>query len=120
MAVVSVRIPEKVKIPWKILAMAMRIESEDLKPRLESLVEEYTAFHEEIAKLQKDLDTLLEKFPALIKEAETLKEDTTPLWDDSYNLCGNPECTGDCRVCQEGEEDYEDDYEEKYCRRGRR
>ena len=120
MAVVSVRVPEKTKVPWRILAMVMRIESEDLKPRLECLVEELESFHEEIGKIQKDLDRLIERAPDLLRESENLKQETAPLWDDSYNLCGNPECEGDCRVCQEGEEDYEDDYEEKYCRRGRR
>lgn len=120
MAVGVVRVPETAKVKWNILHMVMKIESEELKPKLEELVEQMTKFHEEIAKVQSEIDILLAKIPGLLAEADLLKQDTAPLWDDSYNLCGDPECAGDCRVCQEGEEDYEDDYEEKYCRRGRR
>jgi hypothetical protein len=120
MAVAVARIPEKARIPWTILAMVMKIESQDLTPKLEDFVENLKTFHGEIVALQETADKLLTTVESLLSEVELLKQDTAPLWDDSYNLCGNPECQGDCRICQEGEEDYEDVYEEKYCRRGRR
>lgn len=114
------RVPLDAKVTWEILDMVLRIEGETFRPQAEALCANLTALHDEIKLIQKTLSDLATKVEQLLSEATELKEETAPLWDDSYNLCGNPRCDGGCRVCQDGEEDYEDDYTEKYCRRGRR
>ncbi len=98
----------------------MRSESDELKPKIKELAESIRHLCEEVAVTLRDAEALRDKIDPLLREAEILKQDTTPVWDDSYNLCGNLKCRGDCRICQEGEEDYEEDYSEKYCKRGRR
>lgn len=120
MAVATAKVPANAKVGWNILHMVMRMETEELKPQLESVMEELKTLAEEVTAALKVMESLHENIGTLLQEAEALKQETAPLWEDNYNLCGDPKCYGDCRVCQEGEEDYEDDYTEKYCRRGRR
>lgn len=120
MAVATAKVPATATVGWNILHMVMRMETEEMKPRLESVTEALKALAEDVAVALREMEALQGSIETLLREAEALKQETAPLWDDSYNLCGNPECYGDCRICQEGEEDYEDDYTEKYCRRGRR
>jgi hypothetical protein len=120
MAFAVARVPLDAKVSWEILDMVLRIEGETFNPEAESLCAQLKTLHEEITEIQQTLSDLATKVDHLLAVALELKLDTTPVWDDSYNLCGNPRCDGGCRVCQEGEEDYEDDYTEKYCRRGKR
>lgn len=107
-------------IDWTILAMVLRVEGELIRPQLETLLTDITTLHTELQTLHETLSDLERKVDHLLVEAKGLVEETAPLWDDSYNLCGNPQCDGDCRVCQEGEYDGEEEYTEKYCRRGKR
>jgi predicted nuclease with TOPRIM domain len=120
MAFATVRVPVDAKVSWEILDLALRIEGETIRPKLETLCADLTALRDDYTQLQTTLTDLATKVDQLLSEALTLKDDTAPLWDDSYTLCGDPRCDGDCRVCQEGEEDYEDESTEKYCRRGKR
>jgi hypothetical protein len=120
MAVATAKVPANAKVGWNILHMVLRMEMEELKPQLESLTEALKTLGADVAAALREMEALQENIGALLREAEALKQETAPLWEDNYSLCGDPKCYGDCRVCQEGEEDYEDDYTEKYCRRGRR
>jgi hypothetical protein len=99
--------------------MAMRLESETLRPTLTQLTSALHELHEEVVNMVNSLDTLMSEVDPVLQDALQLKADTQPLWEDEYALCGDPQCPGDCRVCQEGEEDYEIDDTEKYCRRRR-
>ena len=119
MAVSVVRVCPNRVVSWILLQMVMRIESEELVPRLQGLVSELATMCKETQDHVRALDSLLTDIGPILEDAKTLQADTAPLWDDAYTLCGNPQCDGDCRVCQEGEEDYEDVTEEKYCRRRR-
>ena len=114
------RVPLDAKVTWEILDMVLRIEGETFKPQVEALCTEITSLHDEIKEMQKTLSDLATKVDQLLSEALELQEETAPLWEDSYNLCGDPRCHGDCHICQDGEGDYEEDYTEKYCRRGKR
>ena len=120
MAFATARPLSDARIDWTILAMVLRVEGEFIRPQLETLVTDLTTLQTEIQTLHETLSDLALKVDHLLVEATRLVEDTQPLWDDSYNLCGNPQCDGDCRVCQEGEYDGEEEYVEKYCRRGKR
>ena len=120
MAVAVARIPAGAVVSWIILHVVMRSESEEVNPVLERLTDELRTLCEETSEVLRKVEDLSTKLTPLLAEVENLQKDLVPVWEDNYNLCGNPECFGDCRVCQEGEEDYEDDYTEKYCRRGRR
>jgi hypothetical protein len=120
MAFATVRVPLEAKVSWEILEMALRIEGETIRPQLETLCTDLLALQDEYKQIQATLTDLATKVDQLLAEALELQEETAPLWDDSYNLCGDPRCKGDCRVCQEGEYDGEEDTTEKYCRRGKR
>ncbi len=115
-----VRVLPDAIIPWEILDLVIRIECETFHPLLETLGTELAVLHTDTVTLQETLTDLANKVDQLLTDSLNLQRDTVPLWDDSYNLCGDPTCDGECRVCQEGEYDGEDDYVEKYCRRGRR
>ena len=115
------RVPHKtIRVSWRILDMVMRMESEELTPEIERLTHTAEELREEIVPFVAIVDMLLEDLDYILKRDSNLKSDMTPVWEDTYNLCGNPECDGECRVCQEGEEDYEEDFSEKYCRRSKR
>ena len=120
MSFATVRVPPDANVPWEILDLAIRIECETVHPLIETLTIELTTLHTDIVALNETLTDLVPKVDQLLTESLNFQNDTAPLWDDSYNLCGDPECDGDCRVCQEGEYDGEEDYTEKYCRRGKR
>jgi hypothetical protein len=120
MAFAVVRVPLDANVTWEILDMALRIEGETFKPQAETLCADLKALREDYKQIQATLTDLATKVDQLLAEALDLKEETAPLWDDSYTLCGDPRCDGDCRICQEGEYDGEEDYTEKYCRRGKR
>jgi hypothetical protein len=117
-AVARVRLDATVS--WEILDMVLRIEGETFNPEAETLCANLTRLAEDIKELRQTLSALATKVDHLLAVALELQLDTTPVWDDCYNLCGDPHCDGGCRVCQEGEEDYEDVTTEKYCRRGKR
>jgi hypothetical protein len=114
------RVPENAKVNWNILLMVLRIEWQTIKPELDRLCETMRVLHEETEEIVGKLEDLHTKIEPLLQQSLELKNETAPLWEDTYNLCGNSRCSGNCVVCLDGEEDYEDDYEEKYCRRGRR
>jgi hypothetical protein len=116
MMVSEARVPASAQIHWSILKMAMQMESEILRPQLTSLTTAFEQLHCELEDIVKQLETLVSELDPVLHDALQLKSDT---WEDNYTLCGNPRCDGDCRVCQEGEEDYEIDDTEKYCRRRR-
>lgn len=120
MAVSSARVPMDAQVSWRILEMAMRLESEALRPTLVQLVDALRTLHGELTDMVQSLDSLVSSIDPVLQDALQLKADTQPLWEDTYALCGDPQCAGDCRVCQEGEEDYEVEETEKYCRRGKR
>jgi hypothetical protein len=119
MLVTDARVPLNAKVNWTILKMVMQMESEILRPQLTTLATELERLHAELSEMSKAIDTLVAEMDPILQDALTLKADTAPLWDDAYTLCGNPQCEGDCRICQDGEEDYEEVTEEKYCRRRR-
>jgi hypothetical protein len=119
MSVSSAHVPITAQVNWRILEMAMRLESEALRPTLTQLASALRELHEEVSNMVNSLDTLMSEVDPVLQDALQLKADTQPLWEDEYALCGNPQCAGDCRMCQEGEEDYEIDDSEKYCRRRR-
>lgn len=120
MAVALAKVPEKAVVAWNILLLVLRTEGEILRPELERIMQELKVLHEETVAVIKNAEELQAKLDPILEKALEVKKETEPLWEDNYNLCGNPRCAGDCTICLEGEEDYEDDYEEKYCRRGRR
>ncbi len=118
--IVSVRVVANVAVSWVILAMAMQIESENMRPELEKITETMRTLGEEIPYLIQEIEKMRKKIHLLLEETENLKAESLPVWADEYNLCGDPECYGDCRICQEGEYDGEEYYTEKYCHRGKR
>jgi hypothetical protein len=120
MAVAVAKVPENAKVSWNILLMVLRIEWQTIQPELERICQTLRVLHKETSAMVETLEDLQHKVEPLLQQTLELKNETAPLWEDTYNLCGNPRCLGDCVVCLDGEEDYEDDYSEKYCRRGRR
>ena len=120
MAFATVRVPPDAFVPWEILGLAIRIECDAFRPHLETLCSDLTALCDATVALRETLTDLVTKADQLLIDSLHRHQDTAPLWDDTYTLCGDPPCPGDCRVGQEGEYDGEDDYVEKYCRRGRR
>lgn len=119
MLVTDARVPINARVSWTILKMTMQMESESLRPQLTELANALHELHTELEGMIKAMDALVSELTPVLQEAQTLKADTAPLWEDVYALCGNAGCDGGCRVCQEGEEEYEDVSEEKYCRRRR-
>lgn len=120
MAVAVAKVPENAVVAWNILLLVLRTEGEVLKPELERIIEQLRLLREETTIVIQTMETLQAKVDPMLERTLELKNELTPLWEDNYNLCGNPRCAGDCTVCLQGEEDYEEDYEEKYCRRGKR
>jgi hypothetical protein len=99
--------------------MAMQMESEILRPQLTTLTSAFEQLHDEIEEMVKRLESLVTDVDPVLHDALQLKCDAPSVWEYEYTLCGDPRCDGECRVCQEGEEDYEIDDTEKYCRRRR-
>lgn len=113
------RVPERGTIPLRVLALAMRMDREWMEEQGKQLVENAETLQAEIKALIGRLDSLGTKITGTMEKALTLSANVVPVWDDTYNLCGDPDCSGDCHVCQDGEY-IEEDHTEKYCRRGRR
>ena len=109
-----------IEVPFSLLALAFRCETEVLCTRLRELHADAETLQTEIKTLLSDLDILLDGITRCQADVNALQDAIVPVWDDVYRLCGNPGCDGDCRLCQE--EDYlgEEEHTEKYCRRGRR
>jgi hypothetical protein len=121
MGCVDVRVRDEcVDIPLDILPMVFRIETARVVPVVKALLTDLISLRLEVLALCAELDALNEDIGRCQHTVDLLIEDTTPLWDDSYRLCGDPECDGGCRVCEEEEAFLDDDATEKYCRRGRR
>ena len=107
-------------IPMRILAMAMRLETTYFITELAPVIASLGQLRDDIAELKKRCDIIGERVERAQNRVLELVSDIQPVWNDAYNLCGDPECDGDCMVCRDGEYLGEEDYEEKYCRRGRR
>ena len=103
-----------------IFALAMRLETAYVVAQLTPVVDSLRDLRTDISDLTKRCDILLERLEGLQNRALDLISDIQPVWNDAYNLCGDSECHGDCMICRDGEYLGEEDYEEKYCRRGRR
>jgi len=120
MATAVASVPVGARVPFCILALAIRIETQAFAIDATDLV---AAFEE----LQLGVRTLLDKYIEIEtsiakthKAVDRFLEDIQPVWDDAYNLCGDASCDGTCMVCADGEYLGEEDYDEKYCRRGKR
>ncbi len=120
MSTALARVPPTARVPWTILSFVMKLEKDELKPQLEELIRQFKRLHEEVAPLIAELQELDRKFQPLVEETLTFRANITPVWDDSYNLCGRSSCDGLCSVCLDGESMFDIDDDEKYCRRGRR
>ena len=120
MAVAVAKVPGNASVKWNILLMVLRIQWADMKPEFERISETLRVLHEDTQAILQKMEDIQAKVEQILERTLEMKIETAPLWEDNYNLCGDPRCTGDCTVCLEGEEDYEEDYEEKYCRRGKR
>lgn len=96
--------------------MVMRLESEELAPEFERLLTGLRGLQDDVTEMLRSLDALSAELDPVLQDVENLKAD---VWEEDYTLCGDPRCDGYCRTCLEGEEDYEDDADEKYCRRRR-
>ena len=121
MACVDVRVREDcVDIPLDILPLVMRFETARVAPLVKTLLADLVRLRLEVLTLCSELDALNEDIGRCQETVDLLLEDTAPLWDDTYRLCGDPDCDGGCRVCLQEEAFLEDDATEKYCRRGRR
>ncbi len=120
MATSVATLPVGARVPFCILALATKIETQsfvveatDLVAALEQLQLEF----ESLRKRYADIEASVAKTHKLV---DRFLEDIQPVWDDTYNLCGDPECDGTCMVCADGEYLGEEEYDEKYCRRGKR
>ena len=121
MACVDVRVREAaVDIPLDILPLVMEFETARVVPLVKAILTDLISLRLDVLTLCAELDELSEKMSRCQRDVDLLIEDTAPLWDDSYRLCGDPDCDGGCRVCQEEEAFLDDDATEKYCHRGRR
>lgn len=120
MAIVTARVSLTRPIPMRILALSMRLETTYFVAEISPILASLTQLRDDVSDLMKRCTIIGERVEGLQHRVEDLLADIQPLWTDAYNLCGDPECDGDCMVCRDGEYIGEDDYEEKYCRRGRR
>jgi hypothetical protein len=121
MSCVDVRVREEViDVPVDILPLVMEFETARFVPLVKTLLTDLISLRLEVLTLCTELEDLSEQMARCQSDVDLLLEDTTPLWDDTYRLCGDPDCDGGCRVCQEEEAFLEDEATEKYCRRGRR
>lgn len=112
--------PTRVAIPFCILPLVMQIETQ-------AFVAEASVLLSALESLCTETEVLITQFnliEIMVARAQTTVDrmiaDTQPVWDDSYNLCGDDTCDGSCMVCDGGEYLGEEDVDEKYCRRGKR
>jgi len=115
-AIVSMTRP----IPMRILAFAMRLETTHFFIELTPVLDSISHLRDDVSGLMKRYDILSERVERTQNRILELISDIQPVWNDTYNLCGDSACEGDCMVCRDGEYIEEDEYEEKYCRRGKR
>ena len=121
MSSVDVRVREDcIEIPVDILPLVMQFETARVVPLVKTILTDLISLRIDVLSLCTELEDLSEQMARCQSDVDLLIEETTPLWDDTYRLCGDPDCDGGCRVCQEEEAFLEDDATEKYCRRGRR
>jgi hypothetical protein len=120
MAIVTARVSMTRPIPMRILALSMRLETTYFVAELTPVLEGLTQLRKDVSDLVQRCDILDERVERTRNRILELISDIQPVWNDAYNLCGDPECDGECMVCRDGEYLGEEDYEEKYCRRGRR
>lgn len=121
MAFLDVRVRDDViDIPFNLLALVFQIETARWVPKVNALLAELTRLHQEVSDIRANLEVIYDGICRCQCDVDRLIQDSTPLWDDTYHLCGDPDCDGNCRVCQEEESFLEVDATEKYCRRGRR
>jgi len=120
MAFATARVLPGVPVPWDLLGLVIRSDRDWMRSETEAVLRELTTLRTDTTTLHEIVTDLAAKVGHLLAKVTELVEDTRPLWDDSYTLCGNPSCAGDCRVCQEGEYDGEEEVTEKYCARRRR
>lgn len=110
----------RIRIPMCILPMVIRIEGESFITETQELIECIGKLYNDVYDLHGRVDKICESLIRLQTQVDGINSDIQPIWDDEYNLCGDPHCDGWCTVCRDGEYLGEDDYEEKYCRRGKR
>jgi hypothetical protein len=121
MGCVEVRVrADCIDIPPDVLPLVMEFETARFVPLVKTLLTDLISLRLEVLTLCTELEELNERMTRCQRDVDLLLDDTTPLWDDTYRLCGDPDCDGGCRVCQEEEAFLEDEATEKYCRRGRR
>jgi hypothetical protein len=121
MACVDVRVrKDVVEVPLDILPLVMEFETARFVPAVKTLLTDMISLRIDVLSLCAELEDLSEQMARCQSDVDLLLEDTAPLWDDSYRLCGDPDCDGGCRVCEEEEAFLDDDATEKYCHRGRR
>jgi hypothetical protein len=121
MGSVDVRVREDVvDVPIDVLPLVMEFETARFVPGVKTILTELISLRLEVIGLCTELEDLQERMERCQNDVDLLIEETTPLWDDTYRLCGDPDCDGGCRVCQEEEAFLDDDATEKYCHRGRR
>lgn len=120
MATTTLRLSLTRPIPMRILALSMRIETIYFVAQLTPILASLKQLREDIADLTERCHIIDERIERAQNRVVELTSDIQPVWNDAYNLCGDSACDGDCMVCRDGEYLGEEDYEEKYCRRGRR
>jgi hypothetical protein len=120
MATVTLRLSMTRPIPFGIFGLAMRIETAYIVAQLTPLLDSFRELRTEVSDLTKRCEIIGERVERAQNRVEDLMLDIQPLWNDAYNLCGDSACQGDCMICRDGEYLGEEDYEEKYCRRGKR
>lgn len=120
MSVACARVPATTPIPWPILSFVMRVESIDITLQMRELIRDLIRVRDDVQTLVAQLEDLEATSQRLLESTLVVSAEMTPLWDDSYSLCGDARCDGTCPVCVNGEYVDEVDEGEKYCRRGRR
>jgi hypothetical protein len=120
MAFATARVLPGVPVPWDLLGLVIRSDRDWIQSQTEAVLRDLTALRTDITTLHTIVSDLAAKVDHLLATVTDLVDDTRPLWDDSYRLCGKSSCAGDCRVCQEGEYDGEEEVADKYCARRRR
>lgn len=121
MSCVDVRVRmEVIDVPIDILPLVFRLDSARWIPFAKTLLADLVRLRLEVIDTCAKAEVLYESICRCQRDVDLLIQDTTPLWDDTYRLCGDPDCDGDCRVCQEEEAFLEVEATEKYCHRGRR
>ncbi len=103
-----------------IFGLAMRIETAYFVAQLTPLLNSLHELRTDVSELVKRCDIIGERIERTQNRLEELMMDIQPVWNDTYNLCGDSACDGECMVCRDGEYLGEEEEYEKYCKRGRR